>query len=258
MTKGWVTFATQKYADLLNVLIDSLLEFSKYPIEVFSSGYDLKSGGNVVSKRFDVPDNFTDICYAKNLLLPIKTESDVCAVIDCDMIANKNCDDVLDFTEEIGSHEYPICSAHGQDPNNQAPTMARLGVEYKSMPYVYSTYLSCNSARPFFEDSFALVKQWRYQDFVPANTGETMINCMLWKRGVKEQTNCWIPHVDVLPHYLQGTMDRHPLVGYYEGKALSYQFWHGEKNADKARKNFEKLKASNSDLLMVKPRLLKY
>jgi hypothetical protein len=81
---------------------------------------------------------------------------------------------------------------------------------------------------------------------------------MLWKKEVKEQMNCFLPYVDVLPHYLQGTMDRHPLIGYYEGKALSYHFWHGEKNAGRSRKNFEKLKASNSDLLMVKPRMLRY
>jgi len=259
MTKGWVTFSTLKYADLMNVLIDSLLEFSKYPVEVFTSDYSLSiKNPRVINHRLDVPQNFTDICYTKNLVIATKTQFDKCAVIDADMIANKNCDDILEFAEEVGTKYFPLCAAHGCDPDNQKPTMERLGIEYKSLPYGFSTYVSCKEAKPFFEECFAIVKKWRYQDFVPANTGETMINCMLWKMQIKEQMNCWIPYIDVLPHYLQGTMDQHPLIGYYEGKELSYQFWHGEKNAERARKYFERLKESNNELLNVKPRLLRY
>jgi hypothetical protein len=80
---------------------------------------------------------------------------------------------------------------------------------------------------------------------------------MLWLHGVEEQTNCWLPYIDVLPHYF--SEGPNPLESYYAGKKLSYHVWHGQKDVDKARALFERLKTqdTNNSLLKIKPEVIK-
>jgi hypothetical protein len=257
---GYIIYSDAKYFPLAEVLIDSLLQFSKYPIEITTTGMDIeKKHARLTNKRADdiLTDHFSEVCYFKNLKMATLSSFEVGVVLDADIVANKNVDDLMDLA--IANRRcYTLHAGHGCDPNNQHETMWRLGVRKKSMPYVYSTYFFCNESKPFLKDCWDLSQKWKSENFIPPNTGEAVLNCMLWKEKVVEQVSCWLPYIDTLSYYLSEGRESNPLTGYYSRVHVSYNVFHGQKKADNAREIFTLLqKNDNNPMLNIKPRMVK-
>ena len=69
MNEGYVVFVNNnpEYLKLCDILVESVLQFSKKPIEVFSINFDyVHSNKRVISNRIDLKTcNFETICYSK-------------------------------------------------------------------------------------------------------------------------------------------------------------------------------------------------
>lgn len=259
MNDGWLIYTNENYAGVASVLVTGLLEFSEYDIHIITTGYDFPiTNSRVKCRRDDSVDvkHFSEVCYYKNLCLGSVCDLDHYVILDADMVPNVIVDDLMKLAT-INNRSYPLHAGHGCDPNNQEESMRRLGVTQKSMPYVYSTYMGGKSCQEFLSECWRLSQEWKCDHYIPPNTGENILNCMLWKRGVTEQTNCWLPYVDTIPHYLSCGKEKNPLEGYYAGKALSYHFFHGYKDVTRATSLLEALRSQDMDnpLLDIRPRL---
>ena len=258
---GYLIYTNIKYLHLAQVLVDSLMEFSNYPIEITTTGFDFpKKDARIINKRHDETDKyFSDVCYFKNLYMAAITDFDVSVVLDADMVVNTNIDDLMELAI-AHPRPYTLNAGHGCDPHNQEEGMEYAGVKVKSMPYVYSTYFSCSESKPFLKECWELSQTWKRNHFIPPNTGESILNIMLWANKVTEQVNCWLPYIDVFSHYISQGNEPTPLDSYYEGKELSYHVWHGQKDEVKAREmlNILRWQYQGNPLLKIKPRLLKH
>lgn len=237
MKAGYVSFCDHNYVTLMQVLIDSLDMFSDLPIELFGINMHENpfKNKNVIFRPIVVDaSNFNRICYMK-IYASLHTSLDYAAMFDADMIANKNVDDLIDFAQE-NAKQLPLNAGHGRDPDNQAETMQKMGVSAKSMPYVHATYVFSAESKPFWGEAQRYVDEFTAKGFWPPNADETIINCLLWKHGAKKQMSIYDPFVDVFKEYSEGLgFESGPLAGYYMGKHLTYNVFHGCKDVDKAR-----------------------
>jgi hypothetical protein len=234
--EGYVVFVNEnkKYLDLLEILIESVINFSTKSIEVFSINFDYKhSSDRVISRRVDVPVvNFENICYTK-LYSSFNSSFDYGIQLDSDFIITKEMDKLFNDCHKI--IKYPLGSRHPQDPDNQSQIMSYLGVKEKSQPYVHATYLFSKESKPFLEECYNLSKELQSKGIIPPNYDETILNCMLWKNNVNDFVTTYDPYFDFFIH-----RDRNHEHG-YGTLPINFYSCHAQKDPIEARKILNKL-----------------
>ena len=194
-TNGYVTFVNNNpiYLELTNILVESVLNFSDKPIEVFAINFDyIHSSDRVISRRIDVQnENFATICYSK-LYSTLNSSFDYGIQLDADFIITKDMDKLFEDAKKI--IDKPLGSLHPSDPNNQKNIMDYLGVTEKSQPYVHATYLFSKDCKPFFQECYDF-SNWLYsKNIAPQNYDETIYNVMLWKHKSNSIVDCYDPY----------------------------------------------------------------
>jgi len=246
LEEAFISFCTcgSKYEPLAFILLQSLHEFSTRPLVMY--WVDCEPQFNVTQFPRLINRHITS-CPIHNAFAKIKAillgEIKYAVYIDVDNVVNTRIDDLFDMCRRF-AHKYPLLPRHALDAYDQAPSMARLGVTTKSIPYGHaSTFLYSYESMPFFMDTYeqVLLGTFKGQQF----TDETAINVMLWKFNVTEQMCIYdMFYYDSLGIYnsQSPTMpygNYHALGDLGTDTPLAALTMHGEKNPDDARRIFQ-------------------
>jgi glycosyltransferase involved in cell wall biosynthesis len=223
--KCYVTHTTKNYRTTTFGLIESILEYSQYPIVVFTVNFNInevtnpfKGNENVIffeMKNDFLPDEakMLDTEHGKYVdrtvqqtykILSVKAKAllkafDMGVVegvyLDSDSVVRYNVDDLMKYTKDVKG--YPLLTRGVYDfilgPEGQydveRPMMDYFGVKERSMPYVQSNIVVfTNECRQFMEDW----KEMCDDETVLKNfkewapmQDETVVNVLLWKEGCK-------------------------------------------------------------------------
>jgi hypothetical protein len=236
MKNGYVTFVNDNpiYLKLCDILVESVINFSENPIEVFSINFDYKhSSEKVISRRIDLQTvGFETICYSK-LYSSINTSFDKAVQLDADFIITKQMDKLFDLIDD--DLKLPLCSLHNEDPNNQKNIMDILGVNNKSQYYVHGTYLFSKQTKDFLKECYDFSQYCLKNQILPENFDETILNVMLWKN---KTTNSWVYPYDIWYDVFINPENN----GYPESYDLKYYSSHGCKDPEFANQIFNKIK----------------
>jgi len=228
---GYVTFVNNNwiYVQLTNILIESVLSFSKFDIEVFSINFDFKYPSDRVRiTRINIPhESYGNICYCK-LYGSFNTIFDNGVQLDADMIITKDAD--LLFNHCIDIDQTPLGSLHPNDFYHPSidSIMHYLGCQKRTQPYVHATYIFSNSCKPFLEECYKISQDMRKKGISPINFDETIYNVLLWKYNCTKYVDCYDPNWLIFT-------DRSLKDIHYKDMAVNYYICHGLKDPHVAR-----------------------
>jgi hypothetical protein len=226
--------------DLTEVLVKSLLQFSKYPVTVFALNaevpFSYPNMDPVIRKDIASLD-FGSICYEK-LYASYSNPYDAGVMMDADMVVNKGIDALIEEATLVGA--YPHGSLHPQDPDNQQELMAMLGVAVKTQPYVHATFLFSKESKPFLEDCYNTAKRLQSVGKEPPNKDETVLNVKLWSAGATKYSECYDPYFEFIDNYLNGyPINKHSSLYTLERSLI----FHGCKDTGYAQGMLDRLKS---------------
>lgn len=226
--EGFVTFATSNYFGILEVMIESIHQFSTRPVVAFGINADIPWDTNrfprLIKKRID---NYEGDIYAQKARIMLESGINYGVYLEADDIANQGIDILFEWAHAITWH--PLCPVHGWDPNNQDNIMQLLGVKSKSMPYIHAHVLFAHSCKPFIKEWYEGCVQY---DRIAGNADETILNVLLWKYGVTQAVPVYDPFFEAYEGYIR---DQHPPYRFPFDELYYYSF-HGCKDIARARK----------------------
>lgn len=234
--EAYVTFATENYFPLLEVLLDSVKAFSTRPIVVFGVNADVpfsqKKYPFMIKRRIDIPSSSKESVFFAKPRVFLESRISHGVYLDADIILNEGCDILFTHCQKIT--DYPLCPVFPWEVNNQQAVMEAMGVANKSMQYVHAPLII------FSGKCLPFLRQWRkynisYGALAPCHD-ETILNVLLWKYKAKTSINLCDPYYALAYDYLRGGVEQHQLHGYKDwvGKIDFYTF-HGCKSAGEAR-----------------------
>lgn len=236
---GYVVFTDNNptYLSLTNILVESVIDFSEYKIEVFGINFDYShSSDKVISRRIDLSTvNYETICYSK-LYSSFNSNFDMGIQLDADFIITKQMDNLFNHNNQ--NKKFPVFPIHPQDPNNQIQIMDILGVTEKSQPYVHGTYIFTNDSKDFIKECYDFSQYCFEKNIHPLNADETILNVMLWKNNVKNQ---WINPYDI---WYEIFLD--PSLSGYKTE-IDFYSSHGCKDTFVAKQIYDKIKNNSLD-----------
>lgn len=228
IAEGFVTFATSNYFGLLEVMIESIHQFSTRPVVAFGINADIPWDTNrfprLIKKRID---NYEGDIYAQKARIILESGINFGVYLEADDIANQGIDTLFEWARAITW--FPLCPVHGWDPNNQANIMKLLDVSGKSMPYVHAHVLFAHSCKAFVKEWYDACVQY---DRIAGNADETILNVLLWKYGVTQAVPVYDPFFEAYEGYIK---DVHPPYRFPFDQLYYYSF-HGCKDIPRARK----------------------
>jgi hypothetical protein len=138
---GFVSICNQTYLPILNVLMDGLDAFSKYPLEVFwvSDEPMPEPTDRTTFRKLPSQTAWQKIMFSK-IDAVVQTSFEHGVFLDADIVPNRNIDQLI----EMAAAEpcpYPLCSAHPHGPVDIPEIMEMLGVKKRTMHYCYGNYL---------------------------------------------------------------------------------------------------------------------
>jgi hypothetical protein len=237
---SYITFVNDHpiYLELLQVLIDSMKEFSKYSLIVyFVSVPDEKiekivklNGDRIIPRKVN-DQSLSSIYYYKPyvILHALKNGLQSGFYLDVDNVITKNCDDIVSELSKID--KFPISPIHPDNVDIPKYYMQNLGVNTeRTQHYVHASCLLFKKSNyEFLKDWFANCLKSRF-----AFWDETCLNCTYWKNNC---TSHYLPIID--PYFEQ----------FYEGNISNQIYiYHGCKDVVKQKKLLQDLKNYFSNL----------
>jgi hypothetical protein len=242
MSKGFVTFSDERFLPLVEVLAESLLTFSKYSLHVFlidcNKKLDFK---NVIITQIILPEGWRlqQIMFSK-LYAAANNDFDFGCILDADMIANYNVDELLFFAEKECDN-FPLLATHGSGVVDLS-LMKFLGVKKQTMPYCHATYLFSKNSKKFLRECYEESQKIIKSGFI--NKDEELINCMLWRYGCRRYVNAYSPHYILFDDYISDKVGPNEWIK--ETGEMSFHLFHGCKDENIALNILDRLK--NRDL----------
>ncbi|CAN5167237.1 hypothetical protein BH09DEP1_BH09DEP1_7840 [soil metagenome] len=225
--EGFVTFATENYFGLLEVMIESIHQFSTRPVVAFGINVDIPFSAErfprLIKKRID---NYDGDIYAQKPRIMLESGINYGVYLEADDIANQGIDTLFEWAHQ--ARDYPLCPVPGWDPNNQASIMKALGVTHKSMQYIHAHVIFAQSCKEFIKEWYDACVKF---DRMAGNADETVLNVLLWKYGAAQALPVYDPYFEAYEGYLQ---DVHPPYRFPFDELYYYSF-HGCKDIGKAR-----------------------
>lgn len=212
-TKGFVIFCNKSYLPIIINLINSVLEFSKYNIELFCINFHCNINNlRVKTNRISIPkENFYNITKCK-IIASIQTSFDYALLLDGDMIVTKDIDNIFDDNEEkIQKVNYPLFCKHPHNPYERwKHIINRITNKTPVMKWVYSVYLFTKKHKWFFKETLDIMNKITYnnEEHLYATVPEEgIMNGLLAKYEINDDMGyCY--HVngfkDVVNYYLNG------------------------------------------------------
>lgn len=243
--KGFVLFFNNNYLSYGLNLIDSLICFSKYDIEVNCINFCYNfNNTRIKSKTINISDtSFFNITRCK-ILATLDSDFDLSLLCDADMIATKDIDLIFtDNEDKIKKSKFPLFGKH---PHNPFIRYLRI-IQYitdkqPKMNWVYSNYIYTKEHKWFFEEVLNIMN-----NIIQTNTihyyypvpEESIINALLAKYeceydiGYNYFPNC-------LPNMVEYYFDNNNILGKQElydvylcnNCPVKFYLFHGHKTKD--------------------------
>lgn len=245
---GFILFFTENYQEIANNLINSIILFSQYQIEVNTINYDyINDDERVISKRINLDNlSFESIMSAK-FISSLNTNFDIALILDSDMIVTKDIDNIFFENENIiKTKKFPLFAKH---PHKYSTFefynhhVSQITNKSPKMPWVYANYLfSVTEHKWFFEKALETYNKYKYVD-------ETIINALLveyevdYDLGYNYFPNCF---TDIIEYYFDNTYDqgRKEIIDTYTDIPIKFYSFHGHlcKNIEYSKKLIERIR----------------
>lgn len=189
VAKGFVIFLTEGWLQIVSNLINSILLFSKYNIEINYINFNHTINNKRVKNNFITLDNldFFNITKCK-IISTIQSEFDIGLILDGDMVVTKDIDNIFfDNEDRIMSCEFPLFAKHPHNPHEKYKYITSfVSKEEPKMNWVYSNYLFSKNHKWFFTevlDYMNSIPQNQHDFFYPVPE-ESILNALLSKYKV--------------------------------------------------------------------------
>jgi len=211
--KGFVIFCNHSYLKIVINLVNSVLEFSKYNIEIFCINFDYAFNNSRVKtiKLSITNENFFNITKCK-IIASVQTTFDYALLLDGDMIVTKEIDNIFDDNDEkIKNVNYPLFCKHPHNPHERWKHItSRISQTKPSMKWVYSVYLFTEKHKWFFRETLDIMNKItdNNEEHLYATVPEEgIMNGLLAKYKINDDMGyCY--HVngfkDVVEYYING------------------------------------------------------
>lgn len=240
--EAFVTFATENYFPILEVLLNSIEAFSSRPIVVFGINKDVPFSNEkypfMIKKRIDLSSaSRTSIFFAKPQVI---LEAGILRgiYVDADMILNEGFDVLFEHCKR--DINYPLSPTFPWEVNNQQLLMQALGVTKKSMQYVHAPLIVFPAnCRPF-------IREWLQVNLDFGNLAvchdETVLNVLLWKHEITDSIPLCDPFYALAYDYLDGKTVQHVSHGYKDWVGqIDFLTFHGCKSGREAKEILNRL-----------------
>ncbi len=189
MYKGYIIFLTDNWLPIISNLIDSVISFSVYDIEINCINFAHNFNNNRIKSKTIFMDNcdFFNITKCK-LISTINSNFDIGLILDGDMIVTPNIDKIFDDNEErIKYCKYPLFAKHPHNPFDRwKHIIQRITKDPPMMKWVYSNYLFRKEQKWFFQEALDYMNSIPYHDhnlYLPVPE-ESVLNALLIKYKV--------------------------------------------------------------------------
>jgi alpha-N-acetylglucosamine transferase len=228
---GFILFFTQNFEEISNNLIDTVLEFSKYNIEVISINYDyIPKNNRIISTKIILKNvNFESIMSIK-LIASINTKFDIALILDSDMIVTKNIDNIFDENEyKVNNTNVPLFAKHPHKYNTFETCKQYINMitnKNPKMPWVFANYIFTQNHKWFFTKAYELYLKY------PFIVDEIIINALLveyevdYDLGYNYFPNCTD---DIVKYYLSNFDDKYKesIISVYNDIPVKFYAFHG-------------------------------
>ena len=189
MYKGYIIFLTESWLPIVNNLIDTVISFSNYDIEVNCINFDHNfNNSRIKTKTIMINDlSFFNITRCK-LIATINSDFDIGLILDGDMIVTPDIDKIFDDNEDkIHNYKCPLFAKHPHNPFDRwSHIVTKIINKSPKMKWVYSNYLFTKEQKWFFQEALD------YMNNVPINEHtiyypvpeESVLNALLIKYEV--------------------------------------------------------------------------
>lgn len=245
---GFILFFTENFKEISNNLINSIILFSKYKIEVNTINYDyISNNEKIISKRINLDNvSFESIMSAK-FISSINTNFDIALILDSDMIVTKDIDNIfLENENIINNKDFPLFAKHPHKYHtfeinqNHVSTITN---KNPKMPWVYANYLfSGTKHKWFFEKTLEIYKKYQYI------VDEVIINALLveyevdYDLGYNYFPNCY---PDSVEYYFDNTYNKGliEINNVYNDIPIKFYAFHGHlcKDIEYTKKLIERI-----------------
>lgn len=251
---GFNTFVTENWLPLVEVLIDSILAFSKYPITVNCINFDYNfNNPRVTTKVVNLQhQSFDAVCSVKWSSL-LDNPYDICAMLDADMIATVDIDELFETNTKVLSSDTPLFAKHPHNPfenpvhKDNIKFLCSVFSEYSpKMKWVYACGLVAQHHKNFIAE---LLESWSYYIGLygcsPYIEDEGLLNALLTKYQVDTDIGYnYLPYFTLKSAYLQRTLENDPMLQEAYLKydcGVKFYLLHGCKNVIDAKNIFLEL-----------------
>lgn len=184
MYKGYIIFLTKNWLPIVDNLINSVLLFSIYDIEINCINFEYNfENSRIKSKTIQMPNNeFFNITKCK-LISTINSEFDIALILDGDMIVTNNIDKIFEDNEDrILRCKFPLFAKHPHNPYTKYyHIISTITNKSPKMKWVYSNYLFTKNQKWFFEEALSImnnIPENQYNFYYPVPE-ESILNALL-------------------------------------------------------------------------------
>lgn len=253
-TKGFVIFCNKTYLPMVMNLVESVLLFSKYNIELFCIHFDYDfNNPRIKTIRLSIPnENFFNITKCK-IIATIQSTFDYALLLDGDMIVTKEIDNIFDDNEQkIYTVNYPLFCKHPHNPMERWKHITSNISKLKpKMKWVYSVYLFTTHQKWFFKETLDImnkITQNNEEHLYATVPEEGIMNGLLTKYQINDDMGyCY--HVngykDVVDYYIHGNENgRKHIESVYQGCPVKLYAFHSHdiKNTEYGKEVIQKIK----------------
>lgn len=269
MKYGFTTFATVSWLPLLEVLVDSILKFSKHEITINLINCEWSfNNPRVKINTINVKrPTFFSICACKWLSV-LSCEYDIGLILDADMIVTPEIDTIfIENEQKILSSKFPLFAKHPNnvfvDPKHKQPLSALIGHFSDNSPamrYVYASCLFSKNNIWFIEEVYRTMLDLHKQGLTCYIEDEGLINSLLVKYQVNYDIGYnYLPNSEFAYDYIENKIENSSkFLDLYNRDTCPVKFYtfHGCKDKDEIRKIYsllgEKYETDRSKLVVGK------
>ena len=212
MYKGFIIFLTKNWLNIIENLVDTVLTFSIYDIEINCINFEYNFNNPRIKQKtiYIDNDNFFNITKCK-LISTINTNFDVALLLDGDMIVTPEIDQIfIDNTDRVQTYKCPLFAKHPHNPYDKyMHIISTIINKPPKMKWVYSNYFFHKSQKWFFQEALDYMNSidLNKQSFFLPVPEESILNALLIKYDVDYDLgyNYFPNGVDcVINYYLYG------------------------------------------------------
>lgn len=214
MTTGIITYTTKNYYDLSLQLVESILEFSTYPVTVYTIGFNEPAQNDRVTiipiEEETIFTNWQTKCFYKHLVCSL-TPYDVTIYLDTDIIVtpdfqiyfNEKNDFILKSKTLLG-----VAHPHSPSTNTNFPVRPYINqffnlfnVDEISGYLLASLYAYNKNFIHHFKAMFEKDRFLAEKNIIPIAGDEMVLNLYLHKKNLLKGTDCGY---DISPNFSEG------------------------------------------------------